>query len=67
MCDILPDTPYTATYSHPRWRTSWIVYNPEHLRPTRAIYPTQYWREQLSAGLDEFAATLKAPHGPNRS
>jgi hypothetical protein len=63
MCDVLPDKPHHATYSHPRWRTCWVVYDPELIRPTRTIYPSDYWRQQLSNALDEFAATLDQTHG----
>lgn len=47
-------------HTHPRWRTAWMVFDPRLLRtaepPKR--YPSDYWREQLSNALGEFAAEI---------
>jgi hypothetical protein len=40
---------------YPRWRTSWVLHDPALIESTQpARYPTDYWRDELSAHLRDF-------------
>ena len=43
----------------PAWRTQWMVYSRDLIEPIEPLrYPSDYWRDQLSNALGEFAAEL---------
>jgi hypothetical protein len=61
-CYLAPAAGLKPVHTNPRWRTAWMVFDPKLIRrvepPTR--YPSDYWRDQLSAELERFAASIGA-------
>lgn len=33
MCEVQPGMPHAHTYTEPRWRTLWIIYDPALIQP----------------------------------
>jgi hypothetical protein len=45
----------------PRWRSSWVIYNPELIEPARAVVPTDYWAECCSEAIGALVDELGRP------
>jgi hypothetical protein len=59
LCGYKPKDAHSHTYSAPRWRTSWVVYDPSLIQTVRFERPsTPYWHDQLSLALAEVASWL---------
>jgi hypothetical protein len=61
LCDYRSkvESAHTRTYTAPRWRTSWIVYDPSLVQAVQFERPsTPYWHEQLSLALADVAYWL---------
>ncbi len=66
-CHVQPERPGMHSYTRPRWRTAWVVYNAELVRPIEPRpAPTAYWAEQLSLHLGAFARWLGVEKPPGQ-
>lgn len=58
QCPVKPAAGYAYTHSRPRWRTAWVIYNPDLIRHVNAPSQTEYRAEQLALALADLASEL---------